>query len=115
MKKALIIAGITLIPLSACPHRDTGDIIVPGPTQTGQTDVECDVITDIAQACYDVSDPEISCEEVAVAVLEQGYEDDLPRSQAEVLAGFCMGMCDLRHEGYWWSDVRRAVRQEWCQ
>jgi hypothetical protein len=103
MKKTLAIS-IAFI-LSACGPNVQSTRVA---SSEGNGDT-CQHLIDLAQICYDNSNPETSCGDmyqVSKAAME-GF--DLPPSQQNTFATFCGNMCRARKRGIAWSEVRGAM------
>jgi hypothetical protein len=70
----------------------------------------CQHLIDIAQICYDNSNPDTSCGDMYQGLKAALENIDLPPSQQNAFATFCGNMCRARKRGIAWSDVRGSMR-----
>lgn len=74
----------------------------------------CQRLIDLAQICYDNSNPDTSCGDMYQVVNAASENVDLRPSERNNLATFCGNMCRARKRGLAWSDLRSAMRSN-CQ
>lgn len=99
-------ATLIVIGLSACgpaPH-------TTGPMTASTENDGCQRVIDLAQVCYDSSNPGTTCSDIYRVAGLASEQSDLRPSERNMLASFCGEMCQARKNGHSWSEVRGAMR-----
>lgn len=86
----------------------------PRTASNDDTASNCQRMVDLAQLCYDNSNPDMSCGDMYQVINTASEKVDLRPSERDALATFCGNMCRARKRGLTWSDLSRAMRSN-CQ
>lgn len=69
----------------------------------------CEALIDLAQVCYDSSDPDLTCEQVLEVSHRAGDNADLRPSQKAAFGKYCTAMCTARKNNVAWHDMRTSL------
>lgn len=102
------------VPLtSACGDRPPAESPVELAANQSTEASSCDTyerLKDIVRACYDRSEPGVSCDEMRDVAVEAGLRIDLKPSQQIAVAELCGNSCDARKRGLTWTDVNEQLQ-----